>query len=367
MLKKKEKYNVAIVGSRGAVGSEFRRILEQRKFPVDRLRIFGSSKSKGVSLTFNGKPVSVEELPTDSKGFEGIDIILSSPGKTVSKQFAPLAVKAGVVIVDNTSAFRMDPKIPLVVPEINGEDIKKHKGIIANPNCSAIIMLMAVAPLYKANRIRRIIVSTYQSASGAGGNAMRELYTQTEEFLARTKKLAGTNQDPLSGVDLLAQEIQKGATLKKEAFPHQIAFNLFSHNAAVSENGYNEEELKIIEESRKILHDNSLAICPTCIRVPVFRAHSEAIVMEFEKKMSPEQACAILEKSAGVKVIDDWKSNRFPMPFTDASGQDPVFVGRIRRDLSCENGLALFVAGDQLRKGAALNAVQIAEYLIKNA
>lgn len=361
MLKKKPKYNVGIVGARGAVGSEFRRILEERKFPVGNLRIFGSSRSKGVSLDFCGRQIPVEELPVDSKGFEGIDIILSSPGKTVSKKFAPLAVQAGVVIVDNTSAFRMDPNIPLVVPEINGEDIAKHKGIIANPNCSAIIMLMAIAPLHKANRIKRVIVATYQSASGAGGNAMRELYLQTKEFMGRVCETK--SEDELMSIDQVVERIQQGASLKKEAFPHQIAFNLFSHNSAISSNGYNEEELKMIEESRKILHDDTIKICPTTVRVPVFRAHSEAIVLEFEKKMSPDEARDILKKAAGVKVIDEREKNYFPMPI-EASGGDDVLVGRIREDLSCENGLALFVAGDQLRKGAALNAVQIAECLI---
>jgi len=363
MLKKKSKYNVAIVGARGAVGSELRHILEERKFPVDHLRIFGSSKSKGVSFDFNGKKIAAEELPSDSKGYEGIDIILSSPGKTVSKQFSPHAIKAGCMIVDNTSAFRMDPKIPLVVPEINGADIEKYKSqIIANPNCSAIIMLMAVAPLHKVNPVKRILVSTYQSTSGAGGNAMRELFTQTEEFLDRVK--AQKKSDVLEGIEAAAKEVRKGKSLKREAFMHQIAFNLFSHNTSIASNGYNEEENKVVEESRKILNAPNIQICPTCIRVPVFRAHAESIVLEFSKKMSPEAAREILKKAKGVKLVDDREKNLFPMPF-DASGGDDVLVGRIREDMSNPNGLALFVAGDQLRKGAALNAVQIAEYLIQ--
>ncbi len=365
MLKKKSKYNIAIVGARGAVGSEFRKILEERKFPVGKLRIFGSAKSKGLWLPFNGSNVPIEELPQSPEGFEGIDIILSSAGKAVSKQFAPLALKADAVIVDNTSAFRMDRATPLVVPEINGEDIKKPEGIIANPNCSAIIMLMAVAPLHRAARARRIIVSTYQSVSGAGANAMRELFKQTKEFIEETQKMAGYDQDELKALDILLGRTQKGQfSLKKEIFPHQIAFNLFSHNTAVSTNGYNEEENKIIEESRKILHEPDIQICPTCIRVPIFRAHAESIVVEFEKKLCADNAREILKKAPGIEVVDERAANKFPMPI-ESSGKDNVLVGRIREDLSHKNSLALFVAGDQLRKGAALNAVQIAEYLIK--
>lgn len=361
MLKKKQSYNVGIVGARGAVGSEFRKILEARKFPVAKLRIFGSSRSKGLTLPFCGESIPVETLPEDVKGFEGLDIILSSPGKTVSKKFAPLAVQASAVVVDNTSAFRMVPEIPLVIPEINPEDIAKHKGIIANPNCSAIIMLMAVGPLHHASRVRRIIVSTYQSTSGAGANAMLELYLQTAEFMSLVKEKRGDDVLPL--IDDVVRDLQRGKSLKKEVFPYQIAFNLFSHNSAVSASGYNEEELKVIEESQKILHEPSLPICPTCVRVPVFRAHSEAIILEFEKKMTPEEAREILRKAPGIKIVDDSAKNYFPMP-VEASGGDDVLVGRIREDLSCPNGLALFVAGDQLRKGAALNAVQIAEHLI---
>ena len=362
-MKRKSKYNVAIVGASGAVGSEFRSLLEERNFPVDELRIFGTSRSAGVKFSFRGQMIAARELKFNRQEFDGIDIVLSSPGKSVAKKFAPFAIEAGAVIVDNTSAFRMDPKIPLVVPEINAADIKKHKGIIANPNCSAIIMLMAVAPLHKKNRVKRIIVSTYQSASGAGAKAMRELYNQTKEFLGRVE--AHPAQDELEKIEQTVKGIQTGKSLEKVAFPHQIAFNLFSHNSAIADGGYNEEELKIIEESRKILHAEKLRICPTCVRVPVYRAHSESIVLEFEKKMTPEQARKILSKANGVKLIDDQEKNYFPMPI-EASGGDDVLVGRIREDLSFKNGLALFVAGDQLRKGAALNAVQIAERLIKN-
>src|SRR3989338_5114897 len=249
-MKKKTKYNIAVVGAKGAVGSEMIKILEERKFPVAELRLFGSARSKGTTVRFQDCDVTVRELKFESKEFQGVDIILSSPGASVSSKFVPHAVKAGAVIIDNTSAFRMHPKVPLVIPEINPEDIGKHKGIIANPNCSAIIMLMAVAPLHRKNPIKSVICSTYQSASGAGAKAMKELETQTRDFL-------------------------EGKPIKKEVFPHQIAFNLFSHNSFVEENGYNSEELKMIEESRKILHDDSIRIAVTCVRVPVFRAHSE--------------------------------------------------------------------------------------------
>jgi len=336
---KKGQLTVAVVGATGAVGQEMVTILEERKFPVAELRLFASSRSKGKSAKFNGRDVPIGELVFEASLFRGVDIILSSAGSSVSKQFASSAVKAGAVVIDNTSAFRMDAEIPLVVPEINPEDIKKHRGIIANPNCSAIIMLMAIAPLHKKNRIRRVVCATYQSASGAGMKAMRELEAQTRDVL-------------------------EGRPVKKEVFPHQIAFNLFSHNSPVQSNGCNEEELKIIQESRKILHDDSIQIVATCVRVPVLRAHSEALFLEFEKKMSAREAREILRQTEGVKVVDDPKANYFPMPI-EASGKDDVLVGRIREDGSAQNGLALFVSGDQLRKGAALNAVQIAEKLIR--
>ena len=331
---------MAVVGAKGAVGSEMIKILEGRKFPVAELRLFGSARSKGTSVRFQGRDIPVRELKFEPDEFQGIDIVLSSPGASVSNRFVPHAVKSGAVVIDNTSAFRMHPKVPLVVPEINPDDIKKHKGIIANPNCSAIIMLMAVAPLHQKSPIKRILCSTYQSASGAGAKAMKELEVQTRDVL-------------------------EGKPIKKEVFPHQIAFNLFSHNSPVEDNGYNGEELKMIQESHKILHDDSIRIVTTCVRVPVFRAHSEAIYVEFGRKMPVEQAHNILSKAPGVKVVDDQKNNYFPMPI-EASGGDDVLVGRIRKDLSCKNGLALFVSGDQLRKGAALNAVQIAEQLIKS-
>jgi len=339
-LKQQKRHKVAVVGVRGAVGEEIREILEQRNFPIaGDPCFFGSENKEPKVLFFKGKKIPIQELKFRPGQFEDRMIVLCSSGSSVSKRFVPHAVQDGAVVIDNTSAFRMDSDVPLVIPEINPEDIKKHRGIIANPNCSAAIMLTAIAPLYRRNRIRRVVCATYQSASGAGSRAMRELETQTGDYLA-------------------------DKPIQKKVLPHQIAFNVFSHNSAVGADGYNEEESKMIEESRKILHDDEIRITTTCIRVPVFRAHSEAIYLEFEKKMTPEEARRILNDAPGVKVVDDPKRNHFPMPI-EASGQDDVLVGRIREDLSTENGLALFVSGDQLRKGAALNAVQIAEKLIQ--
>ena len=338
-MKKKDKYNLAIVGAKGAVGQEMVKLLEARKFPMGEFRPFGSARSKGLPVRFSGKDYPNQELKFTGEEFKGIDIILSSPGASVSKQFVPHALKAGAVVIDNTSAFRMDPDIPLVVPEINPEDMAKHKGIIANPNCSAIIMVMAIAPLHKRSRIKRVLCATYQSVSGAGARAMEELKTQTRDYL-------------------------EGKPLTKKVFPHQIAFNLFSHDSAVEPNGYNSEELKMIQESKKILHDDSIQMVTTCVRVPVLRAHTEVLYLEFEKKMNVDEARRILREAPGIEIVDDPKSNHFPMPI-EASGREKVLVGRIREDLSCKNGLALMVSGDQLWKGAALNAIQIAEHLIR--
>ncbi|OGX06505.1 MAG: aspartate-semialdehyde dehydrogenase [Omnitrophica bacterium RIFCSPLOWO2_12_FULL_50_11] len=335
---KKDKYNVAVVGASGAVGQEMVKILEERDFPVEKLSLFGSERSEGKSAKFRNQKVTIQKLAIEPTSFDGFDLVLSSAGAFVSKQFIPVAVERGAVVIDNTSAFRLDPAVPLVIPEINPEDIQKHKGIIANPNCTAAIMLVAVAPLHRKNRIKRIICATYQSASGAGARAMQELENQTRDYL-------------------------EGKPLRKEVFPHQIAFNLFSHDSPVSESGYNTEELKVIQESKKILHDDQIRIGITCVRVPVMRAHSAAIYLEFESKMTPREARKILEDAPGVKVVDEPQKGHFPMPI-EASGQDQVLVGRIRDDGSTENGLALFVSGDQLRKGAALNAIQIAERLI---
>ena len=334
-IRKRSKYNVAIMGATGAVGEEMLKILEQRNFPVDRLELLASSRSVGKTYQFKDKTIDVKELKEDS--FEGMHIVLASAGGSISKKFAPFAVKAGAIVVDNTSAFRMDPEIPLVIPEINPKDIKKNNGIIANPNCSTIIMLVPVYPIYKAFGVKRIIVATYQAASGAGAKAMQELEDQSRDVLA-------------------------GKPAKKEIFPHQIAFNLFSHNSPIKDEGYNEEEIKMIKETKKIFHNEKIKVTATTVRVPVFRAHSEVIYLELKKEPDLDAIRQVLATAPGVKIVDDREKNYFPMPL-EASGNDEVLVGRIRKDLSSDKGLCLFVSGDQLRKGAALNAVQIAEIL----
>ncbi len=329
--------HIAILGATGAVGVEILKTLEKRSFPVRQLTLLASERSAGRRMKFQGREIPVEVVKPSS--FAGVDIAIFSAGATRSREFAPHAIQAGAVVVDNSSAYRMDPSVPLVVPEVNGGDLKLHRGIIANPNCSAAIMCVPLWPLHRAAKIRRVVVSTYQAASGAGAKAMAELETQAGDILA-------------------------GRPARKEVLPHQIAFNVFSHNTKVAENGYNEEENKIVEETRKMFHEPDLAICPTCIRVPVFRAHSESILIETERKLSPAEAREILSRSPGVRLMDDRETNHFPMPI-EASGEDDVLVGRIREDMSCPNGLVLFVSGDQLLKGAALNAVQIAELLLK--
>jgi aspartate-semialdehyde dehydrogenase len=330
--------NVAIAGVTGAVGHEFLRILEERDFPFDSLRVLASARSAGKTIQFRGKEYVVEQL-TD-RSFDRIDIALFSAGAERSKIFAPPAVKAGAVVIDNSSAFRMVPDVPLVIPEINPHKIKEHKGIIANPNCSTIIGIVPVWPLHKANPVKRMVVSTYQAASGAGQSAMLELEQQTREIIAGKKP-----------------------TIK--VLPYQLAFNIFSHNSALDSTGYNLEEVKMVNETRKIFDCPDIAITATCIRVAVFRAHSESINLEFTDPITPDEVTKLLEDAPGVSLIDDREHNRFPMPI-DATGKDDVFVGRIRQDLSIpENrGINLWVSGDQLRKGAALNAIQIAEKLL---
>jgi aspartate-semialdehyde dehydrogenase len=329
---------VAIVGATGAVGVELIRCLEERRFPLSELRLFASARSAGKTLSFRGQPLAVRELKEDS--FRGVDIALFSAGGGTSRQFGPLAVQQGAVVVDNSSAFRMDPSVPLVVPEINPEAARAHRGIIANPNCSTIIAITPLWPVHRANRVRRMIVSTYQAASGAGAAAMEELRESTRAYL-------------------------EGRPHENRVLPHPYAFNLFSHNAKVDpQTGYNEEETKVVRETHKIFGDDSIRIAATCVRVPVLRAHSIAINFECERPITPEQVREIVQAAPGVKLVDDPERNYFPMP-KDASGQDAILVGRIRRDISDPSGrsIALFVAGDQLLKGAALNAVQIAELL----
>ncbi|UCD00263.1 MAG: aspartate-semialdehyde dehydrogenase [Phycisphaerales bacterium] len=330
--------NLAIAGVTGAVGQEFLNILAERDFPFDSLKMLASSRSVGKKIEFGGKHYVVEELT--AKSFARVDVALFSAGASRSKEFAPAAVEAGAVVVDNSSAFRMDPEVPLVIPEINPEKIRQNKGVIANPNCSTIIGIVPVWPLHKANPVRRMVVSTYQAASGAGQSAMLELEEQTREILAG-----------------------KEPTCK--AFAYQIAFNVFSHDSALGPNGYNQEEMKMVHETRKIFDCPEIAVTCTCIRIPVFRAHCESINLEFAQPITPDEVRDLLNTAPGVSVLDDRAHNRFPMPI-DASGKDDILVGRIRQDESVpENrGINIWVAGDQLRKGAALNAVQIAEKLL---
>jgi aspartate-semialdehyde dehydrogenase len=330
--------NVAIVGATGAVGQEFLTVLAERNFPIKSLKLLASGRSAGKQIEFLGQTYTVEELKHDS--FAGVQIAFFSAGGSISKEFAPSAVKAGAIVVDNTSAFRMKEGIPLVIPEVNPEQIKKHSGLIANPNCSTIIMNVPVWPLHKANRVKRIIVSTYQAVSGAGAWGLYELDAQMKAYAT-------------------------GEPVQKEKFPHQILNNVFSHNTKIAANGYNEEENKMVGETRKIFADAKIMISATCVRVPVPRAHSESINIEFERPMSVQQVRDILARAPGIKIVDNVDANHFPMPL-EASGQDDVLVGRIRQDISREDGrgIDLFVSGDQIRKGAATNAVQIAEKLI---
>ena len=326
---------VAVVGATGAVGQILFRVLEERNFPIDRLVPLASTRSAGKTLSFRGEPVTVQAL--EESAFEGVDLALFSAGATRTREFAPAAMRAGAVVVDNSSAFRMDPEIPLVVPEINVDSIGADRKLIANPNCAAIILCMALAPLGSLGRIERVIVSTYQSTSGAGALAMEELLEQTRGYLA--------DEEPAP-----------------EAFQWPIAFNLFSHNSSVEENGYNGEENKLMAETRKILGRPDLKISATCVRVPVLRAHCESVNVEFDRRVDLESVREALAGFDGVELCDDRDNNHFPMP-RECSGEDNVKVGRIRHDHSTPNAVELFVSGDQLLKGAALNAVQIAEAL----
>lgn len=332
-----KKYNVAVMGATGAVGNCFLRILEERKFPIKNLSLLASERSKGKKLKFKGKAYPVEVLGHDS--FEGIDIVLSSAGASRSLEFLPSAVKAGAVCIDNTSAFRMDKDIPLVVPEVNAHRIKENKGIIANPNCSTIQMVVALYPVHKAAKIKRIVVTTYQSVSGAGQKKIQELRDQTKDFIS-------------------------GRKIKCVEFPHPIAFNLIPQIDVFLENGYTKEEMKMVNETKKIMEDESIQVNATCVRVPVFYAHSESVSIETEKHITADEVRKLLSKAPGVTVIDDPQNKRYPMPIY-AEGKDDTFVGRIRQDESVKNGISMWVVSDNIRKGAALNAVQIAEVLIK--
>src|SRR6516165_4937367 len=337
---KKEKYNVAVVGATGAVGEQMREVLEERELPVGELRLLASERSAGQFLPFDGRQIRVEVLNEES--FDGIDIGLFSAGGSVSAKFAPIAVAAGAVVVDNTSFFRMEPDVPLVVPEVNAKDIGQYRnrGIIANPNCSTIQLVVALKPIHDAARIKRIVVSTYQSVSGAGRKAMDELSQQVTA-------------------------LYNGQELEMEKFAHQIAFNCIPHIDAFVDGGYTKEELKMINETRKIFGEPSLRVTATTVRVPVFCGHSESVNIETEKKLTAADVKAILREAPGVIVADEPENNVYPMPI-EATGKDATYVGRIREDDSVTNGLNIWVVADNLRKGAALNAVQIAEILIRD-
>jgi len=328
-------FHVAIVGATGAVGAELIQLLEQREFPLRGLKLLASAKSAGKAFKFKGEEILVETLSKDS--FRSVDIALFSAGASISREFAPEAVSAGAVVIDNSSAFRMEQDVPLVVPEINPADIQKHRGIIANPNCTTIIALMALYPLHKVFRVNRVIASSYQAVSGAGAKAIRELSLQSKSFFS-------------------------GESAEAEVFPHPIAFNVLPQVDVFLDNGYTKEEVKFVNESRKIMDHPTLRASITCVRVPVFRAHSVAMHAEFKEPVSVEQARDVLAKFPGLDLVDDPSTKKYPMPLLVA-GKNNCQVGRIRADSALDNGLAFWVCGDQLLKGAALNALQIAEAL----
>jgi len=333
-------YHVAVVGATGAVGNEMVKILEEREFPVGRITLLASERSIGKKLEFNGKLIPIQLLTENS--FSGVDIGLFSAGGSISQRFAPIAASSGCVVIDNTSAFRMEPDIPLVVPEVNPEAISmyKNRGIIANPNCSTIQMVVVLKPIHDAVNIRRVVVSTYQAVSGTGKKAIEELIEQTRALLS--------NLDP-----------------KVSVYPHRIAFNCLPHIDVFLDNAYTKEEMKMVNETKKILNDSSIAITATTVRVPVLYGHSESVNIETERKLTAEHARGILSHAPGVRVVDDPRRNIYPLPI-DAAGKDETFVGRIREDESIENGINMWVVSDNIRKGAALNAVQIAEILVRD-
>lgn len=326
---------VAVVGATGLVGGEMIKVLEERDFPVKKLRPFASVRSKGKSISFKGSDIPVEVL--DASDYRGVEIALFSAGGSISKNYAEKFVQESAVVIDNSSAFRMEEEVPLVVPEVNPQRALNHKGIIANPNCSTIQMVVALKPLYEISRIKRIVVSTYQAVSGTGKEAVDELKSQSMTVL-------------------------QGKLPTPDIYPHVIAFNCLPHIDAFLENGYTREEMKMVNETRKIMEDEAIRITATTVRVPVFTGHSESVNVEFERKVSAEEAAAVLEKAPGVRVVDDADNSSYPLAI-DAAGKDDCYVGRIRQDESCENALNMWIVSDNLRKGAALNAVQIAELL----
>ena len=327
---------VAILGSSGAVGKELLALLEERSFPIEKLILLASHRSAGEIQSFCGTQLKVEE--TTQESFKNVDLILASAGSSISRKWKDTIQSSGALMIDNSSAFRMEENVPLIVPEVNPVDAIKHKGLISNPNCTTILLALVLSPLTRHIPIKRIVVSTYQSASGAGAMAMEEL-------------------------GKLSQEVLDGITPKSKVLPHSLAFNLFLHNSPLQPNNYCEEEMKMVNETRKILADPHLSLTATCVRVPVLRAHSEAVNIEFKKSFPVEKAYEILESAPGVEILEDVENNRFPMP-QDVTGRDLISVGRIRQDISNTNALELWLCGDQIRKGAALNAVQIAELLL---
>ena len=335
MAKARKSYHVAIVGATGAVGVELLRVLERRSFPVESLRPLCSKRSAGATVPFRGEEIPAIELSASS--FDGIDLAFFSAGGEISRKFAPIARDAGAVVIDNSSVFRMDPDVPLVIPEINGEDVRQHRGLIANPNCTTAVALMALYPLHRAFGVGRVVASSYQAVSGSGARAIQELRSQVEAAAASSPAVP-------------------------EVYPHPIAFNVFPHVDSFLPSGYTKEEMKMQNEGRRIMHLPDFRASVTCVRVPVYRAHSVAVSAEFERPVSVEQAHEILAKAPGLELVDEPQNNRYPMPLFTA-GKDNCEVGRVRRDCAFENGLAFWVSGDQLLKGAALNAVQIAELL----
>ena len=341
-------YHIAIVGATGAAGSELLRVLERRNFPVATLRPIGSVRSVGKSVSFCGESIAVEKLGNGS--FDMIDIVFFSAGGDVSREYVPIACQADAIAIDKSSAFRMEQHVPLVIPEINAQDLRLHRGIIANPNCTTTVMLMALYPLHRIFHVRRVFAATYQAVSGSGTRAVEELTRQTNEM--------GQSQPGSFPFAKATEDMPAQATF----FPHPIAFNLLPHVDSFLESGYTKEETKMQDEARKIMHSPALRISATCVRVPVYRAHSVAVTAEFQRPMSVEQAREILSKAPGLELVDEPHNNRYPMPLTVA-GKDNCQVGRLRLDCAFENGLSFWVSGDQLLKGAALNAVQIAELL----
>ncbi len=330
---------VAVLGSSGAVGKELLVLLEERSFPIENLILLASKRSAGQSQIFNGEKLIVQE--TTSESFNGVDLVLASAGSSISRKWREVINAAGAVMIDNSSAFRMDFDVPLVVPEVNPLAVNTHKGVIANPNCTTILLALVLAPLANQSTLKRVVVSTYQSASGAGAKAMEEL-------------------------ERLSQDVLDGLIPESKVLPYSLAFNLFLHNSPLQSNNYCEEEMKMVNETRKILGIPKLLLTATCVRVPVLRAHSESVNIEFTEPFSTEQAYSILRSSPGVQILEDIDNNRFPMPI-DVAGKDLISVGRIRQDISNPNAIELWLCGDQIRKGAALNAVQIAELILKQS